>query len=254
MRSLLWYFWIAPHALLVVALVAFLRRGLKKQLPLFFGYMVFQLVYFLAAVIANVVVIFEHTHPLNGYRWILVWGLGISALISFGVIYELVSQTILYRSTLARTLRPVFRSSVAVLVLLTAIASARLAVSGIDQVMKIFQVLDFSSGVLQVGLLLVLLLFSRVLRISWRSLPVGIAVGLGINGCVELSVAGLLSVFGPHRYPVLDVVRLAAFHVCVLIWLGYILFPEREVRFTGAPLQKSELESWDQEMQRMMQP
>jgi hypothetical protein len=129
--------------------------------------------------------------------------------------------------------------------------SARLGVT-VERVMNIFSVLDFSTGVLQVGLLLVLFLFSRILRVSWRSLPVGIAVGLGILGCVQISTAPLFSIF-THRYAVIDVVRMAAFHVCVLVWLGYLIFPGSEPKFKGKPPQETELESWNQELQRMVQ-
>jgi|SRR6266851_598147 hypothetical protein len=252
MRFLLWYLWVAPHILLGVALAVFLRRGLRKQFPFFLTYVVFDLFNFLTLIAADVLVLWD-SGRLNLYRWILVWGLGISSLLSFGVIYELVNQMILSRTTLAQTLRPMLRWSAAVLVLLTAIASGRLAVIGIERVMNVFQVLDFSSSVLQVGMLAVLFLFSRVLRLSWRSFPVGIAVGFGILGCVELSAAALLSVFGARGYAAIDAVRLAAFHVCVLVWLCYLVLPEREARLMGAPVQKSDLELWDQELQRMVQ-
>jgi len=52
---------------------------------------------------------------------------------------------------------------------------------------------------------------------------------------------------------VIDLARLAAFNVCVLVWLSYLIFPEREAKFFGKPLQKSDLELWDQELQRMVQ-
>ena len=175
----------------------------------------------------------------------------IISLISFGVIYELVNQMILSRSSLAKTIRPVMRWSAAVLLLLTAVVSARLGLT-VERVMNVFEVLDFSTSVLQVGLLLVLFLFSRALRVSWRSLPVGIALGLGILGCVELSTAPLFAVFRVHRYALIDDVRMAGFHACVLVWLAYLVFPKREPKFTGTPLQKSDLESWDEELQRMV--
>lgn len=253
MRSLVWYLWVAPHILLGVALGVFFRRGLRKQFPFFLAYVVFDLFNFLALVGANVVVIFHPAYPLNLYRWILVWGLGVSSLLSFGVIYELVNQMILSRSTLAQTLRPVLRWSAAVLLLLTAVASGSLALTSVERVMNVFQLLDFASNVLQVGLLAVLFLFSRVLQVSWRSFPVGIAIGFGILGCVELSAAALLSVIGARGYAAIDAVRLTAYHVCVLVWLGCLVFPEREPKFAGKLLQKSELEFWDQELQRMVQ-
>ncbi len=248
-----YYLWIAPHLFLGIFLWVFLRRGLHKQFPFFFSYVLFQLLDFLASLVTGSVVGLDPKHSLILYRWIVVSGLGIGAVISFGVIYELVNQLILSRSTLAQTLRALLRWSAAILFLLTAIASGRLAVSGVEKVMNVFQVLDFSSSALQVGLLMVLFLFSRVLRISWQSLPVGIALGLGILGCAELAAAPLLAALGAHRYAVVDVLRLATFHACVLVWLGYLVFPRREARFVGEPLQRSELEFWDQELQRMVQ-
>ena len=252
MHFLVWYLWVAPHTFLGVSLAVFLRRALQRQFPFFVTYLAFELFHFLTLMTVDVLVLWD-PGLLNLYRWILVWGLGITSLLSFGVIYELVNQMILSRSTLAPTLRPVLRWSAAVLVLLTAIASGRLAVSGIERVMNVFQVLDFSSSVLQVGLLVVLFLFSRVLHVSWRSFPVGIALGFGILGCVELAAAALLPAFGPRGYAAIDVARLMGFHVCVLVWLGYLVFPERGPKFAGKPLQKSELEFWDQELQRMVQ-
>jgi hypothetical protein len=246
MHFLLQYLWIAPHVLLGVSLVIFHRRGLQKQFPFFFTYALFELSQFLALITTDLLVVLDPVYRLNFYRWILVWGLGISSLLSFGVIYELVNHMILSRSTLAPTLQPVLRWSAAALLLLTAMASGRLAVTGVERVTNVFQVLDFSSSVLQVGLLTVLFLFSRVLRVSWRSFPVGI-------GCVELSAAAILPVFGARAYAAIDAVRLGAFHVCVLVWLGYLIRPERQPKFAGKLLQKSELESWDQELQRMVQ-
>jgi hypothetical protein len=251
MLFLRYYLWIAPHLLLGVFLWVFLRRRLQKQLPFFLAYLLLEQASFLSSVIIAVLAARDPTHSTHLYRWTLVWSLGIVSLASFGVIYELANQMILSRSSLAHALRPVLRWSAAALALLAAVASAHLDIT-VEHVMNIFGVLDFSTSVLQVGLLLVLFLFSRVLRISWRSLPVGIAVGLGILGCVELSTASLLSIL-THRYVVIDVLRMAGFHVCVLVWVGYLIFPEREPKFEGKALRELELESWDQELQRMVQ-
>ncbi len=251
MLVLNYYLWVGPHILLGIYLWLLWRRGLPKQFPFFVTYLLFESLYFLATFVADIRSLWSPTHSLYAYRLILVWGLGIMSLISFGVIYELVNQLILSRSTLASTLRPVMRWSAAILLLLTAIASAHLGVT-LDHLANVFTVLDFSTSVLQVGLLLVLLLFSRVLRASWRSLPMGIALGLGILGCVELSAAPLFAVFQVHRYALIDDVRMVGFHVCVLVWLGYLLFPDREPEFGGKPLRTSDLESWDEGLQKMV--
>jgi hypothetical protein len=252
MLLLKYYLWIAPHVFLGVFLWLFLRRNLQKQFPSLFAYVLFQLFDFLAAVVNNVLVALDPKHSLTVYRWILVWDTGIGALITLGMIYELVNEMVLARSALAHTLRPIVRWGAAGLLLVAAVASGRLVVAGVERVMNTFQVLDFTSSVLQVGLLLILFLFSRVLRISWRSFPVGIAVGLGILGCAELSASGLLSLLGSRRYVSIDALRMAAFHACVLVWLAYLVLPERRPRFAGEPTKTADLDYWDQELQKMV--
>ena len=250
MLVLYYYLWIAPHILLGIYLWLFLRRGHRKQFPFFVAYTLSESVYFLASLVATLLALRDPAHSLHAYRLILVGGLGITSLLSFPVIYELVNQMILSRSTLAKTLQTVMRWSAAVLLLLIAVASAHLGVT-VERMMSVFQVLDFSTSALQVGLLLVLFLFSRALRISWRSLPFGIALGLGILGCAELSTAPLFAVF-IHRYVPIDEVRMAGFHVCVLVWLGCLIFAEQGPKFKGMPPQESELDSWNEELQKMV--
>jgi hypothetical protein len=247
---LTYYLWIAPHILLGICLWMFLRRGLSKQFPFFAVYMLSESAYFLASFVAAMMAIRSLSHSLHTYRLILDWGLGIISGMSFGVIYELMNQLILSRSIRADTLQPVMRWAAAALLLMAVVVSVHLGPT-IEHLMDVFEVLDLSTNVIQVGLLLVLLLFSRALQVSWRSLPVGIALGLGILGCVELATAPLFSVFSQHRYSVIDDVRMAGFHVCVLVWLGYLVFPEPQAMFVGESPQTSDLESWEQEMQRM---
>src|SRR5262249_33063387 len=98
-----------------------------------------------------------------------------------------------------------------------------------------------------------LLLLSRVLYISWRGLPAGLALGFGIDSCTELSAAPLFSVFGRAGYVPLDLVRQGAFHVCVVIWLIYIFLPTPPHNLKGTGLQKSDLELWDSELEKMVQ-
>jgi hypothetical protein len=258
MVFLRYYLWIGPHLLLGLFLWVFVRRGMQKNFPWFFTYVGFELLEFAVTFAIAFPGARNPAQWLNLYRWVVVWSLGISSVLGICVIYELVNRVILPCSPAADTLRSALRWSGAGLVLLIAIASSQMGgapMGGlrITRVMGVFQVLDFSSSALQVGLLAVLFLFRRALRISWAGLPVGIAVGLGIAGSVELSAAGLLSVFGPHRYALLDVVRLSGFHACVLVWLGYACFPTREANFVGALRHPSELESWDLELKRMVQ-
>ncbi len=50
----------------------------------------------------------------------------------------------------------------------------------------------------------------------------------------------------------IDLIQMAAYHVCVLIWVAYVLVAERSPVISGRGLQKEEIELWNQEVQRMV--
>jgi hypothetical protein len=94
-------------------------------------------------------------------------------------------------------------------------------------------------------------LFARVLHVSWRSLPSGIALGFAISASNELAADVSLSAFGRGYYVNVDLARMVAFHMCVLVWFFYISGPER-IAFTGKRLTRTDLELWNEELQRMV--
>jgi hypothetical protein len=96
----------------------------------------------------------------------------------------------------------------------------------------------------QTGLLLTLLLFTRAFRISWSSLAAGIALGLGIASSTEIAAAALLSALGNHYYFRIDTMRMAGFHVSVLVWLTYICLPNKRTGFTGHGPGEADLKGW----------
>jgi hypothetical protein len=224
------------------------RRGWHKRLPIFFGFVVFEVVDFLALFALSRV-----TVPLSieFYRWTLVAGLAIGSFWQLGVLFELARELVLSRTWLARTLRPLLTWTLAGLLLVAAAVSASFATIDLQRTTKIFEVVDFSSSLIQVGLLLALILFSRVLHISWRSWPTGVAVGFGISACINLASAALRSQLGQSAFIAVDIMEMSAFHVSVVVWLIYVFLPDRTAAFAGRSLGESDMRFWDQELQRM---
>src|SRR5260370_38480216 len=126
--------------------------------------------------------------------------------------------------------------SAAALILLAAIASAILPVGSGSRVANVFQVLDFSSSLFLAGLLVTLFLFGKVLHISWRSWPTGVALGFGISACIDLATAALRAEFGSSDFIASDVTQMAAFHVCVFVCLLYLFLPHPPPQFFGRGL------------------
>ncbi len=247
MLFLRYYFWIGPHILLGIVLGGLIRRNLYKQVPIFCGYAIFELVRFLLLLTINLSPSFSAIQ----YHWVLLLGLGVSTSLQFGVAYEL-AQILLVHFALASVLRYLLRWTAAGLLLTAAIASAMLFSSGATSLDTVFRTLDFSSNVILSGLLAFLLMFSRAFHISWRSFSSGIALGFGIFASVELATSALRAALGLRGNIAISIIQMAGYHACVLVWLIYLFLPERTPKFTRSGLEKSEIEFWDQELQRMV--
>jgi len=46
---------------------------------------------------------------------------------------------------------------------------------------------------------------------------------------------------------------MATYHCCVLIWMFYLMRPEREAQQAPKTLPKYDLDIWNQELQRLLQ-
>jgi len=252
MRFWIFYFFIAPNVLLAIAMGLFLRRGGRTRYVFFFSSMLFQLGYFLAAIVAYLYALSDPVRLTYVYQWVVTSGLAIGTIFELGVLYELCDKLFLSGLHFWADLRKAFSWIAALLLLSASVISALLARLELARAMAVFQTLDFSANLLKIGLLLTLLLFTRVLGISWRSLPVGIALGFGISAVAEVAASALMSQPGQRGHFTVDLIRMAAFHVCVLVWLVYILLPEKKKDFDETGLRPSELESHIQELQRMV--
>jgi hypothetical protein len=244
-----YYLWIVPHILLAVFLVCLWRRKLLRQLPIFTAFVIFELILFIV-----LFGIFLHS-PFSGamYRWVLVIGDGIGSILELGVIYELANELLLSRSSLATVLRPALRGILAVLLLGAAIGSGTLSGISVQRVFNVFEAVDFSSNLIQAGMVLGLFVFARALHVSWRSWVAGIALGFGVSACIDLAGAALRAGFGKSAFIAVDVTDMAAFHVCVVIWLVALFIADRKPSFPDANLKLSDLELWDKELQKMVQ-
>jgi hypothetical protein len=112
--------------------------------------------------------------------------------------------------------------------------------------------LNFSSSVINLGLLVALLLFTRALHVAWKSLPAGVVLGFGISSSVEMIASSLISL-GKTSYINIDYMRMAAFHACVLVWLVYTFRQERSPQSIDSGIPKPDLEAWNQDLQRMIE-
>jgi len=255
MAYLSFVFFLGQHVCLAVSLALLFSRDRRKQFPFFFAYVAIELIYFFAVLAAYLHwILSDPTHTSKLFYQVLISGLGVVSILQFGVLYELASTLLFSRSHMAKIFGPIVRWAGAILLLSAALLSALLPQPGMRRLMSIFQTLDFSASLIEIGLLLVLLGFTSALNIPWKSLPAGIALGFGISAAAEMAGSALISALGKPGFLTVDLIRMAAFQVCTLIWLAYILRPERPPQFTGTGLHLPQLEVLDEQMQRMLRP
>jgi len=238
MPFITWYLWIAPNVLCALALVIGLRKKCLKTLPVFFSSLAFQ--------VLQTVVGIALIHSHEAYTWNFLFDVVAGEALGLAVIYELAHKMILSHSSVAELLRPLPLWTTAILLLLATVAGALFHPHWQNQVERAAIILSFSTNLVGIGLLLTLLLVTRIMGVCWRSLPAGVALGLGISATVQL--AGLVLVGQPGKSFIGDLIQLGSFHLCVMVWLVYLLLPEKrlrtsDTRMTGLIAHSQELQT-----------
>jgi hypothetical protein len=257
LRMLWYYLWVGPHVLQGIILFAMLRRGLHRQFPMFFLYTAFEILQSAMLLAVSQFVSYFGTV----YFQVYAVGLALSTAIRFGVIHELFRHFSQRYPALSGVATLVFRGATLAL-LLIAVGLAVSAPGDVpDQVLKqapyfSLKATTFASdravSVLQCGLLIALFLFSRYFALSWRSPAFGIALGLGTFASAELGITAI-RLYVSDKNRILDFTAMGIYHLCVVVWILYVVLAEREPRFTVKTLPKHDLEVWNQELQRLLQ-
>lgn len=248
LRPLFYYLWIAPHILQAVILMLMIRRNLHKQFPIFLLYTAFELFQFLV-----LLTVFIHSGSLadERYRGAFALGTAVSTALRFGIIYEIFTEVFRNYKALGELGRVLFRWATIIL-LLIGVALAGTHGNGPDGFLLIVPILDRTVSFMQCGLLLFLFLFSRYFALSWRNYAFGIALGFGILASLELANSAIRSQIAAGSY-LLDNLGMATYHCCVIIWIFYLVTPERNTYRTPRKLSQDDLEVWNRELQRLLQ-
>lgn len=250
------YLWISTPAIQSLVIAAMLRRRLHRDFPWFFAYLAF-------AAISNLIcIILFFSHHLNGKALeyaLFVEDLG-CVILRFAIIYELFVILIRPYAVLRNTAHWVFRFAMSALILAGVVLAASYRWAPEDsRIMGSVNLGDRTADVIQCGILLGLLLFSKYMRFSWRDYAFGIAIGLGIYASVDLSIASVLvkaSTVPAQEVRLLalrvTVLSMCTYLFCNITWLVYALLPERPPRMINN-FPDHDLDAWNHELERLLQ-
>jgi hypothetical protein len=206
--------WCAQPILLSVVAAVFWRRKLYKQFPVFFSFLLAQ------------IAIFAITYPLYGrentykwYFWLFCMGDCVSALLGFKVIHEIFLNVFRPYHSLKDLGTPVFKWAGVVMLLVSVVVAASNSF-GQDPIIHALTTLQRSVRMVQFGLIIFLMLFSRFLGVSRKETTFGIALGFGVTAGFELMLLALYA--GGLVHPgYFNFVNMLSYDMAILIWIGY---------------------------------
>lgn len=226
----------------VLALVLLGRRAWRRY-PLFtcyalFGFVVSMTFYFIQRLPT---LFFYYSYWVQEAVTI---GLG------FAVVYEIFKNLFSTHQALLKLASLIFRWTATALLCL-GLAVILLQSPGASHLGKAVLVLEEATRVVEVGLLMFLFGASAAFGLHWKQAEFGIALGLGLFVAVQLTTVTLRSQLGLQAWQVLNVVSILAFNSSLLVWLGYLLAPER-VTSTGEVPKRAQLEQWNQAVMELI--
>jgi hypothetical protein len=244
------YLWFAPHVFQIVVAIIMIRRKLVHEFPAFFLYTIYELLQFV--VLAG----------LYRYRGItddqymniyLVGNMG-SALLRFGVVYEIFYYLFREYPALSGIGKKLYRGAAAILLLVSVGLIASTTGETKNFLAVWVNIVDRGVTMIQCGLLVVLFAMSRLLHFSWRNHAFGIALGMGLFASVELAVSAVRPFLPDSKSVVaMNLVTMGTYHVCVLIWGWYLWAPERTYEQKYAAVPANALDHWDAALQRVIE-
>jgi hypothetical protein len=247
-KFLFFYLWIAPHVLLAAVAVLLLKRSLLKSFPVFVLYVWYE--------IAEFVLLFTiATTGLHKGAWYVrayLVTLAISTALRFGVIQEIFNNIFREHGPADALARVSIRWATGFLLA----AAVLVAIFGPGQTSNTLIAgaawLGRGIAIIQCGLVLFLLLFSSLLGLRLQNYVFGIALGFGILASVELANWALHT--GELSKPMaraLNLLPTAGYHLAVLVWLGYLMVPAREM-LSAHDVPVRDLDQWNRELERFL--
>ena len=236
--------WVAhPVLQLSVATTMYVRK-LHRTFPVFFAYIVSQILFFL--VLFPVFLKGSYSQFFYAY-WIFAT---ISLALGFRVIHEIFLDVFRPYHTLSDLGSVLFKWAGLVMVLVAIVVAAAGSLAEEGPLVQAVLTVQRCVRIVQCGLVLFLLVFSKYLGVSTKQRSFGIALGFGGFAGVELMVVALRA--GAYvSETVGSMLNMGAYNAAILIWFSYLLVKDA-ARESSLSLLTSQ--RWDQGLADLQRP
>ena len=242
-HAIVLYLWCAQPILQSVVAVILWRRKLHKQFPVFFV--------FLLAQVANFAVIFPFWRTGNYKLYFGLFWLGeaVNAVLGFKVIHEIFLDVFRPYHTLKDLGTLLFKWAGVVMLQVSVVVAFSNSFHQ-SPLVHALTTLSRSVRIVQLGLILFLLLFSRFLGVSRKQVSFGISLGFGLFAGVDLMMYVLIS-GGFVQQAMFNLINMSALCLAIFVWLGYSL-SRNAVRV--AAVNRLQTERWEQGLADLQEP
>jgi hypothetical protein len=220
-----------------------LRRNLRKRFPVFFAYLVSEMVMF--AVSFPIYLRGSYTAFFYAH-WILAV---ISLVIGFFVIQEIFNDILRPYHALRDLGSMIFAWAGFVMLLVAAVVSAASPASQ-SPIVEAVLTLQRCVRVIQCGLILFLLIFAKYVGVSRRQQTFGIMLGFGGYAFIELALVALF-MSGRIGESSISMINMTAYNFAICVWLGYCLRKEAARKMVSPMLMP---QRWDQSLNDIQHP
>jgi len=211
--------WFAAPSIQALIVFLMVKKRLRQEYPAFFTYTLYQVLSLLLLFAVWVLL------PYRMYFYAFWTTSALSVLISFVVMHEVFAEAFRPYEALRDLGAMLFRWSGLILLMLAVLSATVTRTYSSDIVQEAMVTLERSVLMMQCGLVLFLLLFSKYLGISKRHYLFGIALGFGINASVDLIINAVQSHFGFMAVTTLRLISSAGYNIAALTWLTYTVLP-----------------------------
>ena len=214
--------WVSQPVMQAVIAGVMFRRKLHKNLPVFYTFIVFQIVVFAAQFSAYM---WAGTKVYFNVFWIST---SFNMILEFKIIHEIFLDAFRPYHALKDLGTALFKWSALIMILLSVVMIA-VSPGWNDPLNKTVMVMHRCVRVTQCGMVLFLLAFSKPLGFSWKRLSFGVAVGFGLLAAVELFTNALFS--GDHiSSRLMNDINMTVYLGGCGWWFGYSYMAGREAK------------------------
>lgn len=235
--------WVVSIGLLAILAVVLVARRIWQRFPLFTAYVVMD---FLQSVI-----LYGLRHQPKAYMYTYWPSELFTIFLGLGVVYEVFKNIFASYTALRKLATTLFQVAVIALVIVGCIVMYMHSPVAGNRYLAAFAVVEEGIRIVEVGLLLSLFMFATAFGLHWRQSIFGMALGLGVFTTVALAAITLRAHVGPQTAPLVNLARGFAFDFSLLVWLGYLLVPERVASQTSIS-HRGQLEQWNQAVKELI--